>query len=296
MTLDHRPKSRSAAKERGFATPVGLACAHARGWGLAKPPSLARRFAAFTLVELLVVVTITLVLTGLLLPVVGRARRQGAQTASLSNLRQLATGALAYAAEHDGQMLPHAVWDASINANREWCYAYNAPSKKEAFAQGILGPYLSNAEKVIEDPSWRVPADVQAAMKRQGKPGAVGFGYNGFSLSEKVDARTGHWQGHRLASVTRPARTVMFATAATKDGGRLIPSENVWSPNWVAKSGSVRAANGAGEAFVAWVNGAVSRERLKVETPAKGDAPAIGWLVPTAEETTQGDVDLFDRE
>ena len=53
----------------------------------------------FTIVELLVVVSIIALLVGILLPAIGKARDQARLTISASNLRQLGTASAAYAAE-----------------------------------------------------------------------------------------------------------------------------------------------------------------------------------------------------
>ena len=57
---------------------------------------------AFTLVELLVVVSITALLIAILLPSLRKAREAGKYTACGSNLRQIGTGMHCYAADHDG--------------------------------------------------------------------------------------------------------------------------------------------------------------------------------------------------
>ena len=54
---------------------------------------------AFTIIELLVVVSIIALLVGILLPAIGKARDQAKQTQSLTNLRQLGTAHASYAAE-----------------------------------------------------------------------------------------------------------------------------------------------------------------------------------------------------
>ncbi len=60
----------------------------------------------FTLIELLVVITIMAILAALLLPALGRAKRQGQQTACLSNTKQLTLAGLMYMGD-TAQCLPN---------------------------------------------------------------------------------------------------------------------------------------------------------------------------------------------
>ena len=64
---------------------------------------LPRAKSAFTLLELLIVIGIIVILVGLLLPLALKAKRQAAQVACLSNLRQLGAAFLAYAVENDSR-------------------------------------------------------------------------------------------------------------------------------------------------------------------------------------------------
>jgi prepilin-type N-terminal cleavage/methylation domain-containing protein len=70
---------------------------------------------AFTLVELLVVISVIAILAGLLLPALSKARRQAQSTACKNNLRQMGLATMLYVEDHGGR-LPYA-WGVSHNAN-----------------------------------------------------------------------------------------------------------------------------------------------------------------------------------
>ena len=67
------------------------------------PTTLPRR--AFTLVELLVVLTVILLLMGLVWASIGKVREQATQTGCLSNQRQLNLANYGFAADNDGTFM-----------------------------------------------------------------------------------------------------------------------------------------------------------------------------------------------
>ena len=110
---------------------------------------------AFTLVELLVVITIVAVLVGVLLPVFGAAQENSRTAACASNLRQIGAALLSFAAENNG-VLPLA------GAN----FPYQPPAQRNGGALGWteqLEPYAGTDRAIYVCPSSRrlIPNNVQ---------------------------------------------------------------------------------------------------------------------------------------
>lgn len=91
----------------------------------------------FTLVELLVTITIIIVLAALVFGVTGKIRASAQQTNAMSSLRQIGIANVAYSTEHNG----------AINVIRdtgEWGSGYEGPGSAYASNSfvGRMGPYL----------------------------------------------------------------------------------------------------------------------------------------------------------
>ena len=109
MTWDREKAARGAW---GHGWPVERRSLHAP-----RPTPRASR-SAFTLVELLVVIAVIAVLAGLLLPVLGKARRAAKGARCVSNLRQLGLATQLYWDDHGGRTFS----ERTVRTNGGWRY------------------------------------------------------------------------------------------------------------------------------------------------------------------------------
>lgn len=167
---------------------------------------------AFTLLELLVTVTIIAVLLSLLLPVVGLVRDAARQASCLGNLRQLQLADFAYADDNRGLLTPNCI---SLN--------YGAYDPKNVFRPlaDMLDDYLpKGVQKANVRPVWMCP---QARLIKTITQWPMTYGAN-------TTAHPGHdyayWKtpvdngypNQRLVAVARPAEVLSFADAAQASG------------------------------------------------------------------------------
>jgi prepilin-type N-terminal cleavage/methylation domain-containing protein/prepilin-type processing-associated H-X9-DG protein len=177
----------------------------------------AGRNRAFTLLELLVVITIIAILAALLLPVLSRAKASAKSTACKNNLRQLAIGMGLYVDEFqscplceliwDGIELPALKWSDPLlpycggNSSVLFCPAEPVPILSEQWHPGVyrynhggtdeLGGYysslglgyLGSANVAVPESRVRVPSDMIAL----GELG--GFGYPALTPYYDLHAR-----------------------------------------------------------------------------------------------------------
>jgi len=169
---------------------------------------------AFTLVELLVVISLIALIAGLLLPALSKARRQAKSTVCKNNLRQMGLATMLYAQDNGGR-LPYA-WGVSHNANTN-------------NFQTLLIPYVLkdrfNADQNTENSDFaknvfRCPTRLKENHFRShvnypgtGNPWKISYGMNQYtSLNFPVSgggfpsAKTA-----KLSTVGRPGTTLLIA-------------------------------------------------------------------------------------
>ena len=138
-----------------------------------------RKKNGFTLMELLVVISVIAMLMGILMPALGKARMLGRRTVCKSNLRNLGYAFRMYLDEYGDVMPPAAMMPSLENPSD--------PNSKEAITVFLL-PYVSGEKNVFKC------------------PGDKGKGYQNYFLAET----TSYWYRERLGGEklkdSRPVR------------------------------------------------------------------------------------------
>ena len=146
---------------------------------------------AFTLIELLVVIAIIAILAAILFPVFAQAKEAAKKTADVSNIKQLALGAIMYAGDSDDTFPLQAGMDLSgtwgYNFNKyvpaDWSSNpsnANRPYYSAGFANNTIQPYLKSYDllNMPGSTTWDYqPAETVAAGKTKAK---TSYAYNGY--------------------------------------------------------------------------------------------------------------------
>ncbi len=137
------------------------------------------RSPAFTLVELLVVISIISLLTALLLPALSTARAKVRSTQCVGNLRQLQVGYLIYVHDHDGKFMPNTSRGIRLiqqGASPSWTLGNPKwDTNTDNIKAGLLFPYV----KVTS--LYSCPSDLSRTVRRASAlPRTRSYSLNGY--------------------------------------------------------------------------------------------------------------------
>jgi len=186
----------------------------------------------FSLVELLVVISVISLIMAILLPVLATARSQACGAMCQSNLRQLFLANMGYTLENDGYYVPAAA-DIMSEKGGKWRWHGVRESADEPFdpLRGPLKGYLADG-KVKECPEWGDFAR-GGSWNENFEQGCGGYGYNRVYLGSREwqdrqfvtieQMEKAGWETTMTIEVSNPAETLMFAdTAMCVEGSTLI--------------------------------------------------------------------------
>ena len=183
-----------------------------------------RRRAAFTLVELLVVIGIIAILMGILLPALNRARAASNRTRCLSNIRQIGLADQMYRVQFKDWHVPgYWGWSAS---NPPW-----PPSTPPAVPPSGPRRYWFQVESFAKDVGSRNPAsgrypdgivcpDAPLSVDRATAAGltlhnSYGMNYTQFP-GTPVSKAPHYWNAWRRAQVLSPSEKIQFCDATNE--------------------------------------------------------------------------------
>ncbi len=165
--------------------------------------------AAFTLMEILVVVSIILVLAAIALPVYSTIVRRSAKVVAISNMRQVTAALITYAGQNDGDFPQE-----NIPAGSTWTNAagplgekvwYNALLRL-AGSKGV-GDYANSPSKFYSKESLLFLPGAQYPPNKLDRP------FFAFAINTKLQRKdkVSKTKGTaKLSQITMPARTVAF--------------------------------------------------------------------------------------
>lgn len=184
-----------------------------------RPPCAARARAAFTLMELLVVVSIILVLAAIALPVYSTVLSRANKAVAINNMRQVTAALISYAGQNDGSFP-----DENIVQGSSWANAAGPLGDTVWFnvlprilGKKTVGDYAINPSAFYtKDNLLYLPgAMYPVGTARTAKP------LFAFAINSKLQRKVKGQGNTKLSQVTNPARTVAFLEEGVFNGEPL---------------------------------------------------------------------------
>ena len=256
---------------------------------------------AFTLIELLIVISIIALLTAILMPVLGAARSGSRALACKSNLRQLVIANIGYATENDGFYVPAAsdMWD---NAGlHRWHGQRDALGEPFDPLRGPLIGYLADGR--VKECPLKMEFVKGQDWNTNFEQGGGGYGYNmayiGSRTSQGTAGSVQAWKDSyamtaRMTEIAAPALTLMFADTAMANSGKSLIEYSFAEPPFTVYNGrpvtefymspSIHFRH-RGQTNIGWADGHIDRCRManSDDKNAYGVESAdmkLGWFEP----------------
>jgi len=256
---------------------------------------------AFTLVELLVVISVIALLIGLLMPALAAARSQARSVVCKANLHQLLIANIGYATENEGFYVPGA--EDMYNPMGGLCRWHGKRKTINDEFDPMESPliaYLVNGD--IKECPGKPRLTKGVSWGESFEKGGGGYGYNMTYLGSRLWKKGMGWKESyqmttKMSEVKMPTNTLMFADCAFIEDSELIEYSFAEQP-FVMSYGTVYDGSSGmeirtlpsihfrhrGQANIGWADGHVGSMKM-AETGANVDdddffSAKLGWFDP----------------
>ncbi|HEY7119911.1 MAG TPA: DUF1559 domain-containing protein [Tepidisphaeraceae bacterium] len=196
-------------------------------------PARLRLIAAFTLVELLVVIGIIALLIAILLPALNKARQQANWAKCSSNMKQIITAFIMYTNEHKGTFpwrasgsdgpKPNPAATGTFNRANDWIHwqdpttGYTGGIKVD-INDSAIAIYLSAKDDKLKD-LLRCPSDdVKSHANRSG----IGQYLYSYTMNDLLCDKDGKDSFRKITEVRRNAEKIMLVEEKSPNDGRWV--------------------------------------------------------------------------